>query len=60
MGYIEPPTPGFHILNNTLYLLLLPPMTPMRGAMRRRSPPGGVIKGNSLEVYDSLYVITDQ
>jgi hypothetical protein len=35
--------------NNTLYLLFLPLIKAMRGAMRRRSPPGGVIKRYSLE-----------
>jgi len=51
MGYIEPPTPGFHIINNTLYFLLFPPMTPMRGVMRRRSPQKGTIKEKFLETF---------
>jgi hypothetical protein len=40
MGYIEPPTPGFYIINNTLYLLLFPPVSPQGGGDEAEEPLG--------------------
>jgi hypothetical protein len=41
----------FIYINNTLYLLSFPHITAQGGAMRRKSPPGGVIKRSFLESF---------